>query len=226
MNQELYTQIKNYISQYGYFSVGFFPVPIPDLEIELEHSESYPQLKELLNDYWWSDFALKCGHSQGYYEFNLLSNGDFKIRSSSSEDNSWTEEDSNAFINELVDYGFANYLKKFYNSNFVAKLIEDEVIPESEFESNDMDDVISGLLDIELDYNSKKGFRKLVLMINEYKIDSESRLFYFTKRILNKTINKLKQKYDEFDITTKGENKLLITQYYNLDFLVNKPTSI
>ena len=204
MNQELYTQIKNYISQYGHFSVGFFPVPIPDLDIKLEHSESYPQLKELLNDYWWSDFALKCGHSPGYYKFNLLRNGDFKIRSSSSEDNFWTKEDSNAFINELVDYGFANYLKKFYNSNFVAKLIEDEVIPESEFETNDMDDVISGLLDVELDYNSKKGFRKLVLMINEYKIDPESRLFYFTKRILNKTFNKLKQKYDEFDITTQG----------------------
>jgi hypothetical protein len=226
MNQELYTQIKNYISQYGHFSVGFFPVPIPDLDIKLEHSESFPQLKELLNDYWWSDFASKCGHLAGYYEFNLLSNGDFKISSSSSEDNFWTEENKNAFINELVDYGFVNYLKKFYNSNFVEKLIEDEVIPASESEPNDMDDVISGLLNIELDYNSKKGFNKLELIINEYNIDPESRLFYFTKRILNKTFNKLKQKYEEFDVTTKDENKLLITHYYNLDFVINKPSSI
>ena len=89
-----------------------------------------------------------------------------------------------------------------------------------------MDLVISDLLFVVCEFNSKKGFNKLELKINGYNIDPESTLFYFTKRILNKTFNKLKQKYDDFDIIFQDENKLLITENFNLDFVINKPTSI
>jgi hypothetical protein len=190
MNTELYKQIKKYINDHGKLIVGFYPVPIPDIDVEFDYSEKYSKLLNLLGEYWW-EFAYKCDHLQGSYEFKILKDGNINVKANSYENNTWTNDNKDLFIKEILNYGFYRYLNKYYSKKFIKKLIEEEDFPESELDYNYMKDCIESFFKVKLEYNSKTGFKEFKLIINGYEIDPDSNLQSFTKRIFRKSIARL-----------------------------------
>lgn len=225
MNNELFLHIKKYISNHDKFILGFFPVPIPAIDIEFDYSEKYPKLLDLLNDYSW-EFADLCSHAQGWYEFKILEDGNIKVLAKSSEDNSWNYDNQTLFKKELANYGFYKFLNKYYPKKLIQKLIDEDDFPEDEkdFDVCYIDDCFAPFFDVKLEYNLKTGFKEFKLTINGYEIDPDSNLHSFTKRIFRKSISKLELYSNNVDFHIYDENNLIITQYYNIEFIIKMPT--
>ena len=224
MKLELYESIKGYIKKYKSFKVGYFPSPIPDLDIKLKHSNEFPELMEMLVSFWWDEFASKCGYSEGWYEFQLKSDGDFLVLSNSFENNSWDEEGAFAFVEQLIDYGFYKYLNKFFTKKYIDSLIENEGFPEDVRAEKHMEDYISSLMDLKMEYNTKLGFKKFDFYFDDCKVHPSSRHFFFIRKLMKKTLNQLTNNGSyPADINTCDENKLDITFYNDFSFEINRP---
>jgi len=224
VNLELYESIKGYIKKYKSFKVGYFPSPIPDLDIDFEHSDEFPELMEMLVSFWWDEFALKSGYSEGWHEFQLKSDGDFLVLSNSFENNSWDEEGAFAFVEQLIDYGFYKYLNKFFTKKYIDSLIENEGFPEDVRAEKHMEDYISSLIDLKMEYNSKLGFKKFDFYFDDCKVHPSSRHFFFIRKLMKKTLNELTNNGSyPADINSYDENKLDITFYNDFSFEITRP---
>lgn len=235
---DVYAEIKRYIKIYGKLSVSFYPVPIPDVEVDFDFSEDFSKLKSLLGSFWFNvfyeNYVSKFTTGGGSFTFTLTENDDFYVDFNTYDDYSWDDDYTSKFQNELLDYGLLRFLNRFYTKKYINQLIYNEIIHEDD-DCNDDIDVINDLIDVTFNYNSVNGLIDFKLKINHSDTNKSFLIDCYTKQysVIEKIAKKVSEniigdlKYNNSDVVSiscTNDNSISVScEKGPYSFTISKP---